>query len=133
MLRKTEFLLFQFTKIGLLAGGPNSGGLSAVLETAMEDTEEDNNEQVGDGDRGIKDKEFQSKVKSDCREFRLRSLSSSCKSSANKISEERIQIVQEQDKSMIAKKVKRDVCHVEGKAAFKINNNTWKCELEMNI
>ena len=28
----------------------------------MEDTEEDNNEQVGDGDRGIKDKEFQSKV-----------------------------------------------------------------------
>ena len=80
-----------------------------------------------------KNKEFQSKVKSDCREFRLRSLSSSCKSPSDKISEETIHIVQEQDKSMIAKKVTRDVCHVEGNAAFKINNNIWKCELEINI
>ena len=90
MLRKTEFLLFQFTKIGLLAGGPNSGGLSAVLETAMEDTEEDNNEQVGDGERGIKDKEFQSKVKSDSDYKELRSLSSSCVSSSKKISDDAV-------------------------------------------
>ena len=103
-----------------------------MLETAMEDTEEDNNEQVGDGERGIKDKEFQSKVKSDSDYKDLRSLSSICVSSSNKVSDDAAQIVQEQDKSKIVK-CREDVCHVEGKAAFKINNNIWKCELEINI
>ena len=96
----------------------------------MEDTEEDNDEQVGDGDQEFKDKEFQSKVKSDC-DCR-KSISLSCNvSSSDKISEYAAQIVQEQDKSKIAT-ITRDVCHGEG-VACKINNNIWKCELEINI
>ena len=97
----------------------------------MEDTEEDNDEQVCDDDQEFKDKEFQSKVKSDC-DYR-KSISSSCNvSSSDKISDFAALIVQEKDKIKIAK-CREDVCHVEGIAAFKINNNIWKCELELNI
>ena len=92
----------------------------------MEDTEEDNKDEVGDDDQEFEDRELQFKVKSDFR-------SSICeKSSADQISEEAIKIVQEQNKSKIATAA-GDVCHVDGMATFKINNNIWKCELEINI
>ena len=107
----------------MLAVEHNLGGLSAV----QEDTEEDNDEEVGDGDQEIKETKFLSKVESDC------DLSSSCYvSPADKMSENANLIVQEKEKSKIAKSA-RDVCNVEDNLAFRINNNIWKCELEINI
>ena len=107
----------------MLAVGHNLGGLAAV----QEDTEDDNDEEVGDGDQEINETKFISKVKSDC------DLPLSCDvSSSDKISKNANLIVQEKDKSKIVKAA-RGVCDAEDNLAFRINNNIWKCELEINI
>ena len=121
----------------------------------MEDTEEDNSEEVGDCEREVNDKTLIYKVERDQNTNQISTEKNMIIQDQNRIRQDATKITQDQNmighdphliphdpsryknnemfQNLEIVKDTREICAVGENVTFKINNNLWKCEMEINI